>query len=205
MADCYFFIHSGNYKVPLAGRMIDETNVLDAFTAIAVKAPQDLVDEGTQDFFMPDYFCDNQPLITLLGRAGLQASQLRGEFASLTLPSLQQQVTIRGLAAGAHEEWEATIRSTDERRYDIPNRTLRLFFTAGDALHALEIHQDDDFYLRADSRLHGFADNNPLDKLGEWRWSDRHTMLHFTMDTSHEVHPVQRRTEALTGTDATHP
>lgn len=188
MADAYLIIRRGNFRLPLAGKTVDEADVLDMMIIVAVRTPPSQQIEGTSDFYLLDYATSNQLLVTLLRDAGIQARSLDGTLSNRTLPSTQQEAQANLNLAG-YEPWNIVARSTGGTHFDLGNRTWRIFF--GDAQQALTISLRDDFYMRAVSRISGFHENTPLEGFGDWRWADSDTLLIYTSGSDHSIGSIQ--------------
>jgi len=120
-------------------------------------------------------------------------SPIKGSFNSSTRADSQQLV--EGSAfAGAWGEWRWRLATTDLHHYDTARSKMRLFFTVGSELRALEISFSDDFYMRAVGWINLDAPT-PLDRWEGWRGADDNRALYqYNTRNQHRVLRVGAKT-----------
>ena len=189
MVDAYLFIRSGRYLVPFAGKNVEE-EMVDAFLVIAVdrRRGQDSapVADRAFDFYLVEYYSDNQVFRTILQQAGIHAKQLEGTYVDTTLPNSSEQAEVE-ISLDQFENLKLLARSIHSRHYEFSKSTMRLFFSAGEELRYIEIPLNGDFYYRAASQLENFIDNSPFDRWQDWRWAQKDTLIFYTRDSVHIV------------------
>jgi hypothetical protein len=169
MVECLLVLRCGTYRYTVGGEERRERKLLDGFLLLDAAAPAGMGSGGQgRTFLLVEYYCSSRELAAELERLGVPVKSISGKLEETLRPDNSEMVDAEVQVEGFEREWHVRVRTVDDRRLDTGPGPLTAFFQAGEGLRALEITEEDDYFMKAVAEAE-YGGSSPLDRWQGWQ------------------------------------
>jgi hypothetical protein len=187
MVECILILRSGTYRYTVGGESRNERNVLDGFLLLDAAVPPAMnpADRG-RAFLLVEYYCSSRELSAELVKLGVPVKQVTGRLEETLRPDNSEMIEAAVQVQGYEGEWRFRVRTVDNKRLETGPGALRAFFYVGGEFRALEIIEDDDFFIKAVVEAE-YGGSSPLDRWHGWQPAADPAYYQYNRANAHKI------------------